>query len=163
MRRAIVTVDRLYSAAESRELDRLAISSGIPGIALMKRAGRATFDALLEYWPDVRAVSCVCGSGNNAGDGYIVAGLAKGRGLDVQLVQLGDPARLAGDAGRARDWAIAEGVAIEIVDAHAPVLQLRGDVLVDALLGTGATGDVREGYVRAIEQMQANGRPIVAI
>ena len=163
MRRAIVTVDRLYSAAESRELDRLAILAGIPGIALMKRAGRATFDALLEYWPDARSVSCVCGSGNNAGDGYVVAGLAKGRGLDVQLVQLGDPARLAGDAGRARDWAVTEGVAVETVDADAPTISLRGDVVVDGLLGTGAAGDVRAGYARAIEQMQASGRPIVAI
>ena len=163
MRRATTTVERLYSAAESRELDRVAIASGIPGIALMKRAGRAAFDALLEYWPDARAVSCVCGSGNNAGDGYIVAGLAKGRGLDVQLLQLGDPARLSGDAGRARDWAVTEGVTIESVDADAPLLELRGDVVVDALLGTGLTGDVREGYARAIEQMQGSSRPIVAI
>ena len=68
---------RLYTAAESRALDKLAIEQhGIPGIVLMKRAGRAAWRALRRRWPSVRAITVVCGRGNNAGDGYIVAGSA---------------------------------------------------------------------------------------
>jgi NAD(P)H-hydrate epimerase len=162
-RRKRAEFERLFDAAGARELDRRAIASGTPGIALMKRAGRAAFDALLERWPEVASLTVVCGRGNNAGDGYVVAGLATARRLGVQLVQLGDPARLAGDAALARDWALGENVRIERVDEAAPVFEIRGEVIVDALLGTGIEGDVRPGYAQAIAHLNASGRPIVAI
>jgi len=161
---ALDAVDRLYTAAESRTLDRVAIDiHGIPGIVLMKRAGRAVFDTVTDHWPDARSLTIVAGRGNNAGDGYIVAGLALGRGLAVQLVQLGAPARLGGDAARARDWAVAAGVEIEVVDENAPTFEIGGDVIVDALLGTGVSGEVRGGFGRAIDAINASGRPIIAV
>ena len=74
----------LYTAAQVRELDRLAIAglpdvaeSGTPGIVLMKRAGKSVFDTLLECWPQPQHITVYCGTGNNGGDGYIVAALAK--------------------------------------------------------------------------------------
>lgn len=162
-RRPRTAFERLYDAAGARELDRIAIAGGIPGIVLMKRAGRAAFDALLERWPSVRSITVVCGRGNNAGDGYVVAGLARGRGLDVQLVQLGSADDLGGDAARARDWACAEGVRVEIVDADAPAFEVRGGVVVDALLGTGLRGEVRPGFARAIRRMNDAGVGVLAV
>ncbi|HTO57100.1 MAG TPA: NAD(P)H-hydrate epimerase, partial [Pseudomonadales bacterium] len=67
--------ERIFSAEQSRALDRLAIERhGIPGIVLMKRAGEAAWRSLRRRWPDARSITVVCGRGNNAGDGYIVAG-----------------------------------------------------------------------------------------
>jgi len=155
---------RLYTAAESRTLDKLAIEQhGIPGIVLMKRAGRAAWLALRRRWPDVAAITIVCGRGNNAGDGYIVAGSARSDGVMVQLIQLGPAAALAGDAGLARDWAVALGVPVTEVDAERPDFTIAGGVVVDALLGTGINGAVRPGYARAIERIAASGLPVLAI
>jgi NAD(P)H-hydrate epimerase len=158
----------LYSADEARRLDREAIERhGIAGIRLMKRAGSAAFDELIRTWPSTRDVSIVCGAGNNGGDGWIVAGLARDRGLGVDLVQLGAASKLTGDAALARDWARERGVAPrEVVladDAAADVLAFQGDVIVDALLGTGVRGVPRPEYVRAIAAINRAGRPVLAI
>ena len=99
-------LDYLYTAAQCRELDRIAIEDrGTPGFELMQRAGRAAFAELLDRWPSAASICVCCGKGNNAGDGYIVAGLACELGLAVQLVQLGEASERVGDAARARDWA----------------------------------------------------------
>ena len=150
---------RVYTAAEVRQLDRTAIEThGIPGISLMRRAGRAAFETLRRRWPDCRAITVACGSGNNAGDGYIVAGMAVEAGIDTQLLQVGDPSRLKGDAATARDWAADVGVPPG--DAS---LDVAGGVVVDALLGTGATGELRPQYRAAIDAINAAGRPVLAI
>ena len=78
---------QLYTAAQVRELDRIAIEErGTPGIALMKRAGEACTQALLARWPAPKKVCVLCGSGNNAGDGYIIAGLLQSRQVPAQVV-----------------------------------------------------------------------------
>ncbi len=156
--------DRLFTAAQSRALDRLAIERhAIPGIVLMKRAGRAAWAVLQRRWPTGDAITVVCGRGNNAGDGYIVAGCAMSNGVPVQLIQLGRASALNGDAASARDWAVGLGLAIDEVASDAPVFEIKGAVIVDALLGTGATGDVRPGFARAIEKMHAAEVPVLAL
>ncbi len=155
--------ERLFTGAQSRELDRLAQQHGIPGIVLMKRAGRAAWLTLRQRWPEVETITVVCGRGNNAGDGYIVAGCALSSGTAVQVIQLGSAGALTGDAAKARDWAVALGVSIDEVDAERPRFECTGGVLVDALLGTGVTGDVRPGFAAAIEQMQRSARPLLAL
>ena len=80
-------------------MDRILIDKhSVPGISLMKRAGLFAFDRLCDHWPGAGSISVVCGAGNNAGDGYIVAGLARNRGMHVQLIQIGDAGSLEGDA-----------------------------------------------------------------
>ena len=127
----------------------------------MRRAGRSVFDELLDCWPDLRSVSICCGKGNNAGDGYIVAELALARGLEVELIQIGEPDQLTGDAATARDDAMALG--LEVTRSDDGELTPGGDVIVDALLGTGLAGAVRGAYGRLIEHMNAAGRPILAV
>ena len=155
---------RLYSGAETRRFDSITINEhGIPGIVLMKRAGQAAFDALCDTWPDVAGITVLCGKGNNAGDGYIIAGLARNQGMDVQVVQLGPAAQLQGDAGLARDWAFDQGIVATQVDADAPEIVLEGKVVVDALLGTGLSGDVRPGYARAVAAVNTSDAPVLAV
>ncbi|MCX2982725.1 NAD(P)H-hydrate dehydratase [Halieaceae bacterium IMCC14734] len=152
----------LYTAAQTRELDRLTIEGeGIAGIRLMARAGRAALQALLERWPQVECLHIFCGAGNNGGDGYIVAELAQQRGIPVQLYQLPDPDRVTGDAALARQRALAAGVVINQLGNALPALT--GGVVVDALLGTGLNGAVREQYAAVINHINASQLPVMAL
>jgi hydroxyethylthiazole kinase-like uncharacterized protein yjeF len=131
-----ITADSLalYTAAETYALDAAAIASGIPSIQLMKRAGRAAYDLLLERFPAPAQITVYCGGGKNGGDGYILAALAAQRLHPVQVIQLTAPEKLAGEARQAYDFAVQEGVAIRAFDtAQAP----SQGVIVDALLGIG--------------------------
>jgi|TARA_Y100000310_G_scaffold345518_1_gene465886 NAD(P)H-hydrate epimerase len=151
----------LYTAAEVRELDRVAIEDyGIPGITLMRRAGRACFDRLLESWPGIRELTLFCGGGNNAGDGYVIAGLAAQRGLKVQVIWLRSPDKLQGDALRAYRWAMQFELSLQ---RFSDGTLAEGEVVVDALLGTGLTGPVRDDFRSAIECINASGKGVLAV
>jgi NAD(P)H-hydrate epimerase len=153
--------DALYTAAETRELDRIAIEDcGIPGIRLMSRAGRASFELLLAQWSEPGHIHVFCGTGNNGGDGYIVAALAHSRGIPVTVHQLGDSASIVGDAATARNQAVADGV---VVQAYSDAVAPASGVVVDALLGTGLSGDVRGAYGTAIDTINNSGLPVLAI
>ena len=157
---------RVYPSADVRGFDRYAIDRlGIPGLRLMHRAGRAAFDALRARWPAAKRITVVCGGGNNGGDGYVLAGLARDAGFDVQVVAVADPARLCGDALAAYRFA-ADRLApspTEGIEPAAGSWLPRGDVIVDALLGTGATGEVRQATAAAVARINAAGRPVLAL
>lgn len=149
----------LYTAAQVRELDARLIAAGTPGFELMQRAAHAAWRALRRRWPDAGAVTVLAGRGNNAGDGYLVAALAQRAGWQVRVLAVGDVQALQGDAAQALAEAQACGVSIEAWHAAAA---LQG-VLVDALLGTGISGAVREPYAGAIATINASGLPVLAI
>ena len=129
----------------------------------MHRAGVAAFRHLRGRWPEAKRVTVVCGAGNNAGDGYIVAGAAADAGLGVQVVQVGDPARVSGDAGRALEFARERLGDPALATVACDSWQVGGDVVVDALLGTGVQGEVRPGFRRAIERVNGSGVPVLAL
>lgn len=149
----------LYSAAQVRELDARLIAAGTPGFELMQRAAHASWRALRQRWPEAGALTVLAGHGNNAGDGYLVAALAQRAGWRVQVLAVGDPGRLAGNAAAAHAEARQAGVAVR---PWSECAVLEG-VLVDALLGTGLTGAVREPFAQAIRQVNASGLPVLAI
>ncbi len=155
-------LEQLYTGTQCRELDRIAIEEfGTSGFDLMQRAGRVAFAELLDSWPEARRLSICCGKGNNAGDGYIIAGLAKSMGLTVELLQIGDPGVLQGDAGQARDWALSEGVQPTIIDSDD--IQLTGDVIVDGLLGTGLSRPLRGSYAAMVRAINSAAAPVLAV
>ena len=148
----------LYTSAGCRELDRLMIEQqGMSGFELMRQAGQAAFAVLLDRWPAAQAITLFCGRGNNAGDGYIIAGLARQLGLEVQVLQVG-AGGLQGDALRAQAWAQDSGVAAQAADSP-----LHGQVIVDALLGTGLRGGLRAPFTAAIGRINAAGLPVLAV
>ena len=152
---------QLYTAAQTRELDRLAIEEyGIPGIHLMSRAGQAAFQSLLQQWPQPERLHVFCGTGNNAGDGFVVAQLAQARGLPVTIYQLGDAGRIKGDALLARRFAERAGVEIKPWN---DTLELERGVIVDGLLGTGFSGKPRPPYAAAIAAIGASNLPVLAL
>ena len=151
----------LYRADQVRELDRIAIEQfAIPGFELMSRAGAAAFRALRSYWPDVRRLAVLCGTGNNGGDGFVLARLAREAGMDVALYQVGDADRVAGDALQARQ--LAEQAGITPQPWRQQSLGSR-QLVVDALLGTGLDGAVREPWRQAIEAINSSGTPVLAL
>jgi len=150
----------LYTAAQVRELDRIAIQEkGIPGYQLMCRAGQALADCVRRRWPATRRVCVLCGPGNNAGDGYVLARLLRESGRQALVLFLYDPDSLRGDALRAaQDYLAAGGDA----RAFAGSLPARADLLVDALLGTGLARPVEADYRSAIERLNQHKAPVLA-
>ncbi|GFM80992.1 bifunctional NAD(P)H-hydrate repair enzyme [Pseudomonas cichorii] len=150
--------DALYSAAQVRDLDSRLIAAGTPGLELMRRAAHATWRAVRRQWPQAGELTVLTGRGNNAGDGYLVAALARKAGWRVRVLAVGDPAALAGDAATAHSEAVATGVDIQPWSA-----QPLSGVVLDALLGTGLSGEVREPYLSVINAINASGLPVAAV
>ena len=94
---------KLYSAQQARDIDRIAQEkTSITGFQLMTKAAEASFRAIQEHYPMAKKLGVVCGSGNNAGDGYLIAVLALQAGYRVQLVSLVADEKLKGDAALAK-------------------------------------------------------------
>lgn len=152
----------LYSAAQVRELDRLAIEGhGIAGGVLMARAGQALFQALRARYPRVRRPVIVCGTGNNGGDGFVLARLMREAGLAAEVRTVGDSTRITGDALAARSACTAAGVTMAPFEPHALA---DCDAVVDALLGTGLEREVADAWHGAIASMNAlRAVPVLAV
>ena len=151
----------IYSVAAVREIDRTAIEDqGIPGYTLMTRAGAAAVSEARSRFPGARRWQVVCGAGNNAGDGYVVARLAAREGIAVVVVALVDPASLQGDAATAyADYAAAGGV----VTRWAGQLDPAADLLVDAMLGSGLERDVEGEFALAVAAINSHDARVLAL
>ena len=153
--------ERLYTAEQTRALDRCAIEDfGIPGTTLMSRAANAAFEHLLACWPEPALIQVLCGTGNNGGDGFLIADLAHKRNIPVTVFQIGDPDRIGGDALLARQQAEANGVPFQ---AYTEGLLWTDAVIVDAMLGTGLGGDVRGVYRDAIGEINDSSAEVLAV
>lgn len=152
--------NRVYTATQVRQLDRSAIhDAGIPAYTLMSRAGQATFDHLRSRWPDARSLCILCGAGNNGGDGYVIARLALQAGWQVTLISLADVSRLQGAAQQASHNFSAAGGHVQAFTGEIPPAA----VIVDALLGTGLDRTVEGAYAAAIQQLNQQTAPVVAV
>jgi ADP-dependent NAD(P)H-hydrate dehydratase / NAD(P)H-hydrate epimerase len=153
----------LFTAAVVRALDRRAIEQfDLPGYELMTRAGHATLNALRHRWPAARSVAVFCGPGNNGGDGYVVARIARAQGLLAHVVAVADPAGLQGDARHAFEEFAAAGGSTEPWHASSQAL-VAGDVVVDAIFGTGLARPVAGPAADCIDRINAANRPVVAV
>jgi NAD(P)H-hydrate epimerase len=150
----------LYTTAQVRELDRIAIQEqGIPGYELMTRAGQKTFEHIQRQWSQVTSISIYCGSGNNGGDGYVVGRLALQANWQVQLFALSDTATLQGDARQAYEDYLTIGGAISTFNGSLP----EADIVLDAMLGTGLDREVGGIYADVIALLNKSKQPVVAV
>lgn len=146
-------------------LDKGAIDTqGIAGYTLMNAAGTAVFQHYCRRWPLTRRILVLAGPGNNGGDGYVVAHLARKAGQRVTVIGFGGP-QPGGDADRCRQAWVESGGEIVAPDAlqwpENP--QREFDLVIDALLGTGLSREPVEpmaGWIRAVNQ---SGLPVVAV
>ena len=143
-------LDPLPDAAAQRALDGWAIEQrGIPGIELMERAGRGLFELVQRCVPD-GTIAVVCGKGNNGGDGLVVARLLREAGREVDVHLLPDPDELEGDARTSLERLC--GAPPRIFNPGA-LFEVAG--IVDAVLGTGASGAPRGLVGDAVETIAA--------
>lgn len=151
----------LYSAEQVRELDRISIEDfEILGYTLMHRAGLFSYQKLKEKWPEANSITVICGGGNNAGDGYVLAGLAKEEGKSVKVFHLLEPSTLKGDAETAYKYLLAS----EIESTKYVGQDLSGtEVIVDALFGTGLDRDVEGEFYDVIHAINSSSIPVMAI
>ena len=149
----------LHDAAQVRALDARLMAAGTPGAVLMQRAAQAAWRALRRRWPQLRKLCVLAGPGNNGGDGYLLAAIARRAGWDVQVYSLADPARLRDAAAQAYAEACAQGVQVQPWHAEAVL----DGLLVDAMLGTGLAGELREPYATAVARVNASGLPCLAL
>jgi len=152
----------LVSARTMRALDQHTIETlGVPADLLMESAGRAVADVVLSALEPGDSVLCVCGGGNNGGDGLVVARHLHLLGVPVRVSLLSDPGRLRGDPGRNLERARAVGVPLAGADFELP----EAGVVVDALFGTGLSRDVEGAPAEAIRRIARarEARPGLAV
>jgi NAD(P)H-hydrate epimerase len=151
----------IYSVATVREIDRAAIEDAdISGYTLMSRAGAAAVSEARSRFPDAQRWQVVCGAGNNAGDGYVVARLAANEGIVVSVSALVDPAALKGDAATSyADFAAAGGV----VTPWSGQLDSAAELIIDGLLGSGLERDVEGEFALAVAAINSHAAGVVAL
>jgi len=161
------------SRDEVRAVDAWAIERvGVPGVVLMENAGRSCAELIREKLAGVAEprVCIFCGTGNNGGDGYVIARHLLNAGFSVKVVLYGQREKLRGDARTNHGILERLGHVVQPFDAVAgdldsQVRSLAGDadMVVDALFGTGLQGELHEPYRSLIDSINALGRPILAV
>lgn len=158
----------LYTADATRRLENSCLAShDLQSPQLMTRAANAAVSALQEHWPGVTTIHVFCGVGNNGGDGYTLAALAAKRGLQATVWQL-----CAQETSKPYQYAIQEGVEIkqftpnawrsELLNSEASTVA-QMPVIIDALLGIGSNGALREPFYLAVAAINEARWPVFAI
>ena len=155
-----------YSSEAVRNLDFAMVEQGVVdnSYELMTRAAQALLDFIHLNYPQTRHITIICGAGNNAGDGYVMARLAtlheKEPQLKVNLISIFDVEHLAGDAHQAYlDWLECGGTVHTIMDSHFTST----DLVVDALIGTGLNRELEDEWYDAVAQINLCAKPVLAI
>ncbi len=158
---------RSLTRAELRHVDRRAIDEfGLPGVVLMENAGRNAAAVLLAAGVTGPVVIC-CGKGNNGGDGFVIARHLDNAGVEVRLLLACDSKDYVGDA--AVFLRVIESSRLPLREMTSAALSdwqhelQSAEWIVDALLGTGLTGAVREPSLTAINAINASGRKVLAV
>ncbi|WP_395338130.1 NAD(P)H-hydrate dehydratase [Ningiella sp. W23] len=152
---------KLYRADQVRQYERAAAESlSIEMYDLMKKAGRAVFDQAALQFPNIDNYLVLVGIGNNAGDGYIAAVNAVKAGKNVTLCAIEPDREVHGDVAKAKAQWLATGSAVQTFDVS---MLNKAEVVIDALLGTGINGLVRNEFADVIEAINASILPVVSI
>ena len=158
---------------EVRAIDAWAINTlGIPGVVLMENAGRSCAELIKDKLNGKAnpKVCIFCGTGNNGGDGYVIARHLLNSGFAVTVIVCGDRGKIKGDAKINLDILERMGKPIESLDLAGGKIREQvdafcsgADMLVDGLFGTGLSGQLRDEYIELIESMNACQCPITAV
>lgn len=160
---------RVLSRDQIRSFDRIAIEDcQVPGIILMENAGRGATEVIQTFLSDEDHVLIVCGTGNNGGDGFVVARHLVATGSTVSVVLLGEPDKLRGDALANHDAFLGLGGNVTVVadEASLPVFEtelMQATVVVDGIFGTGLDREVKGRFAQVIDRMNATPATRVAL
>lgn len=162
--------DIVLTRDQVRLVDQLAVSEYlIPSIVLMENAGRNAADWIAANFTDTKRAAILCGSGNNGGDGFVIARHLANVGWSVRIGLLGESAKLCGDARINHDIAAAMQIPMTTITSDTDAADFAAGVtprtvVVDALLGTGFSGAVREPMATLIRRInETDSAGVVAI
>ena len=169
MQRQFLSVKRhspthLYSAEQSQALDRLAIEHfGIPSYLLMKRAAFYSWQQIKTHFADSDRLIVLCGSGNNGGDGFMLAQYAKLAGKEVELYLYGSADKIRHDALLAyQEWREIGGQVHNLADLE-PTQIAANWLLIDALFGTGLDRPLSSELCQLLQKLTQTAAPICAL
>jgi NAD(P)H-hydrate epimerase len=151
-----------------RELDRTTIEEGhVPSLALMENAGRGASEIIERELAGKKKIVIVCGSGNNGGDGFVVARRLLAKGFDIGTLLVGDAGRLRGDALENYHALLGAGASITPISGETLGLldAALGDAegIVDAIFGTGLDREIGGLERTVIEHINAARAPCVSL
>lgn len=154
----------LWRTEQIRALEReWAEREGLSLYDLMERAGAALRTYAIHHWPHCRCWWIFTGPGNNGGDGYVLARLARQLGLEPQVIAVRDPAELTGDARRAADeWLAMGGTVVSPEERELDRLPTP-DLVIDALLGTGVHIRLSPLMTRIVATINGLQVPVLAV
>lgn len=153
----------IYNLKQIREIERLTISKkGISEALLMERAGQAAYETLLFMQEELDSIAVFCGKGNNGGDGYVLARLAHEDGIDVTVYSLAKISELTATA-RAAESACREAGVLILPFSATKDIDIEVDVIVDAILGIGAKGQMHGDALKAIQLMNNTEAAVLSL
>jgi len=140
---------------------------GVPGVVLMENAGRGVAEWLVDLGIEGPVTICA-GKGNNGGDGFVMARHLQNRGERVRVLLFCDPQDLKGDAQINYRIIEAADTPLQVFGSELDIDQLDGELqrsawIVDALLGTGTQGVIREPSVTVIDRINASTTKVLAV
>jgi NAD(P)H-hydrate epimerase len=145
---------QLFTAAESRELDRRTIEEfGIDGFTLMEIAGTRATDFILHQFPGSAKGLVLCGRGNNAGDALVVSRILSENGFHLTIVFVDGDQNLSPDCEKNYQLLKAlNSSTIKFSNSRDALIETYGFVI-DGMLGTGLNSEIRSPYKEVIEQV----------
>ena len=148
-------------AAVVRALENVVMAAeGIDSNTLMERAGACAFEQARRRFPDARCWLVLAGAGNNAGDGFVMARLARAQGLDAKALLISPASRPKGDAATQFKAMTEAGVPVAPFDGGAVP---RSDLIVDAMLGIGLSRPLRGRYLDAVRAVNEAAAPVLCV
>lgn len=161
---------KVVTPKEMAAVDRAAIEGGIPGLELMENAGKSVVKAIMEMisYNAESNIAIWCGKGNNGGDGFVVARLLNKTGNNVTVFMLCTPSEIKGEAlenyNRIADTSIPLLVVKDPSDAEPFSKEIPPfDLVVDAIFGTGFSGEPRGVHKAAIEKINEVDCPVLSV
>ena len=159
------------TAEEMAEIDKKAVEFGIPRLLLMENAGGAVARTIMEKFDHKLKIIVFAGTGNNGGDGFVAARHLANKGAKVNVFLIGDPEGIRTEEARL-NWNVIRRMerSIKIYVVRSPSDRRkakrylkRADVLIDAMLGTGLRGSLREPFSSVVRLINESGVPVVSV
>ena len=165
--------DLVLTKQQVRDFDAWAINTAlVPGIVLMENAGRGCGEVVINELKKNggRKVCIFCGTGNNGGDGFVIARHLKNAGFKVQIALCGKSSKIKGDAEINYKIACKMGILIKELepasdDIEKDIETVAGDcdLIVDAIFGTGLSGELGGGFDRLVSAINSLNKQIIAV
>jgi hydroxyethylthiazole kinase-like uncharacterized protein yjeF len=153
---------RVYQSQQIREIEQLANERlNLSSSLLMQRAGKAAYHFLIQHWPEIKKIAVFCGSGNNGGDGLVLAQFCYQRGLSVSVYLVGKIENLKEEAKEAYHACLSAGVSISEFNNDIDLREM--NLVVDAICGIGLKQELRDLPLQAVEMIKQAKHPIFSL